>query len=82
MVQCMGHVQIRNVPDELHRTLKKRAADAGLSLSDYLLREVCAIAERPTMEEMVARVRSLPKPKLSVSTAEIIRAERAARDRY
>ncbi len=77
----MGHIQIRNVPDDLHRKLKKRAAEAGLSLSEYLLREVRASAEFPTTAEMVSRVRSLPMPKLSVSTAGIIREERAARDR-
>ena len=41
-------IQIRNVPDPLHRKLKSRAALAGMSLSDYLLREIRAVAERPT----------------------------------
>jgi hypothetical protein len=44
------------VPDDIHRVLKSRAALAGMSLSDYLLREVRNIAERPTMEEMRARL--------------------------
>jgi plasmid stability protein len=50
-------IQIRNVPDELHRALKIRAATEGMSLSDYLLREVTKIAERPTLEEFFSRVR-------------------------
>lgn len=49
-------IQIRNVPDELHRTLKARAAREGLSLSDLLLREIAAVAERPTLAQWVAEV--------------------------
>ena len=40
-------IQIRNVPDALHRRLKARAALAGMSLSDYLLSEIREVAERP-----------------------------------
>lgn len=50
-------IQIRNVPDEVHRALKIRAAREGMSLSDYLLREITKIAERPTLEEFFRRVR-------------------------
>jgi plasmid stability protein len=50
-------IQIRNVPDEVHRVLKMRAAREGMSLSDYLLREVTKIAERPTLDEFFSRVR-------------------------
>jgi antitoxin FitA len=50
-------VQIHNVPDELHRTLKTRAAKAGMTLSDYLLSEIEQIAERPTLAEMMERLR-------------------------
>ena len=56
----MGHIQIRNVPDDLHRKLKARAAAKGMTLSDYLLAEVRELAETPTMEEIVARVRARP----------------------
>jgi len=49
-------IQVRNVPDALHRKLKVRAARAGMSLSDYLLNEIRLIAERPTMEEMRRRL--------------------------
>lgn len=51
-------IQIRNVPEDIHRRLKARAALAGLSLSDLLLREITAVAERPTREEMLARLQS------------------------
>ena len=44
-------IQLRNVPDALHRSLKARAALAGMSLSDYLLAEIREIAERPTLAE-------------------------------
>ena len=49
-------IQIRNVPDDLHRRLKSLAALAGMSLSDYLLNEIRHIAERPTFEELRARI--------------------------
>ena len=49
-------IQIRNVPDALHRKLKSRAALAGMSLSDYLLQQIREVAERPTIEEMRARL--------------------------
>jgi antitoxin FitA len=51
-------IQIRDVPDPLHRQLKSRAALAGLSLSDYLLGELGRIAERPTLDEMRTRLAS------------------------
>jgi plasmid stability protein len=69
-------VQIRNVPDELHRRVKAQAALAGMSLSDYLLNEMRELAERPTLDEMRARLASYPEVNLSVSPAEILRAER------
>jgi plasmid stability protein len=50
-------IQIRNVPDELHRALKVRAAQAGMTLSDYLLSEIEQIAEKPTLAEMMERLR-------------------------
>jgi plasmid stability protein len=50
-------IQIRNVPDELHRTLKVRAAKVGMTLSDYLLSEIEQIAEKPTLAEMMDRLR-------------------------
>ena len=69
-------IQIRNVPPELHRELKSRAALAGMSLSDYLLAEIRQVAERPTMEQMLARLAALPPVDLVPSPAEAIREER------
>jgi plasmid stability protein len=48
-------VQIRNVPDSIHRTLRSRAAGAGMSLSDYLLAEIVRVAERPPVADVLAR---------------------------
>jgi plasmid stability protein len=51
-------VQIRGVPDDVHRTLRARAAAAGMSLSDYLLDELRTIAERPPISDVIARAQS------------------------
>jgi plasmid stability protein len=72
-------IQIRNVPDALHRRLKARAALAGMSLSDYLLSEIREVAERPTIEELRARLKSRPEVRLSVAPADAVRAEREGR---
>jgi plasmid stability protein len=72
-------IQIRNVPDALHRRLKSRAALAGMSLSDYLLKEIGAVAERPTLAELRARLGSRSGMKPSVAPAEAVRAERDRR---
>jgi len=72
-------IQLRNVPDALHRQLKARAASAGMTLSDFLTREAKLIAERPTDEEMRQRLASLPPVRLKISPAQIIREERDRR---
>ncbi|MDX2225149.1 MAG: hypothetical protein SFV21_20500 [Rhodospirillaceae bacterium] len=74
-------IQLRNVPDALHRQLKARATGEGMSLSDYLIREARAMVARPTLAEFKARLAALP-PVLSVpeSSAEAVRAERENRD--
>jgi hypothetical protein len=69
-------IQIRNVPEDVHRQLKSRAALAGMSLSDYLLAEIRQLAERPTLDEMRERLRSRAKTAPSVAPAEVIRAAR------
>ncbi|HET6223793.1 MAG TPA: hypothetical protein VFE11_16575 [Dongiaceae bacterium] len=69
-------IQIRNVPDALHRRLKSRAALAGMSLSDYLLSEIREVAERPTIEELRARLERRSGVTPSVAPAEAIRTER------
>jgi plasmid stability protein len=72
-------VQIRNVPTELHRRLKARAAIEGMSMSDYVLREIRKALDRPTREEVLERLRSAPVRRLRRSAAEVIRAERDSR---
>jgi len=72
-------IQIRNVPDTLHRTLKARAAMAGMSLSDFLLAEIRRLAERPTMEELRERLHRRDPVKLKKSAAQAVREERDAR---
>lgn len=77
---CMAkHLQVRDVPDPLHRKLKARAALAGKSLSDYLLDEIRVIVKRPTMEELAERLAELEPVDLEESSVEAIRAEREGR---
>lgn len=72
-------IQIRNVPDELHRRVKARAALAGLSMSDYILRELGRMMARPTREEVLRRLANQPPIELVPPAAEVIRAERDSR---
>jgi len=72
----MSMVQIRNVPDELHRELKARAAQAGMTLSDYLLQEIRDLAVRPTMRAWLAETARLDLVQSGISPAEAVRAER------
>lgn len=69
-------IQIRNVPDGLHRRLKSRAALAGMSLSDYLLGEIRQVAERPTLDELRARLSGRTAAVPSMTPAQAVRAER------
>jgi len=69
-------IQLRHVPDELHRKLKVRAAMNGQSLSDYLIAEVRAVAERPTAAEIRNRLLSRAPVKTRESAADAVRAER------
>lgn len=72
-------IQVRNVPDSLHRTLKSQAALAGMSLSDFLLTEIRHLAERPTIAELRERLRRRSRVASPVSAAEAVRRERDAR---
>lgn len=73
-------IQVRHVPEEVHRKLKARAALAGLSLSDYILAELRRSVERPTTEELIARVRARTRITAGgESAADATRAERDAR---
>jgi hypothetical protein len=75
----MTMIQIRNVPPAVHRTLKARAAQAGLSLSDYLLAELEDLATRPTPEEMRAILDRRARVPGGESSADAVRAVRADR---
>ncbi len=72
-------VQVRNVPEDLHRSLKARAANAGMSLSDYLLGELREIAERPTLAEFRERLHARRPVQVVLDAATLLREERAAR---
>ena len=72
-------IQLRNVPDALHRTLKTRAAMAGMSLSDYLLAEIREIAERPTLAEFRARLHQRKPVVVRLNTTRLLREERENR---
>lgn len=70
-------IQIRNVPDDIHRTLRARAAGAGMSLSDYLLSEIVRLAERPQIPDVLARAESRHG---GGAAAKIVAAVRSGRD--
>jgi len=69
-------IQTRNVPETSHRRLKSRAALAGMSLSDYLLGEIREVAQRPTIEELRARLEQRSRVTPSLPPSEAVRAER------
>ncbi len=65
-------VQVRDVPEDVHRTLKARAAQAGMSLSEYLRAELTRIAALPTNEELRARLRQRTPVPMPRETPEVI----------
>ena len=71
-------IQIRNVPDALHRKLKSRAALKGISLSNYLLAELRRMAERPTLAELRERLQRRPSTALNITPEQAVRTERDA----
>lgn len=75
----MKMVQIRNVPDEVHRRLKARAALEGKSLSELALAELTRSLDRPTRRELIERVQAREVAVVSHSSADAVRAERDAR---
>jgi plasmid stability protein len=74
----MKTIQIRNVPDGVHRVLRARAAAAGVSLSDYALGELERVAEHPPVADLLARARSRAG---GASAEAIVGAVRSGRDR-
>ena len=74
-------IQVRNVPDQLHRKLKVRAAEQGISLSDYILVELRRLADRVSPQELAERARIIVRDDFEPAPADILHAERAARGR-
>jgi plasmid stability protein len=72
-------IQIRHVPDTLHRRLRARAAHAGMTLSDYLRRELEAAANRLTPDELRERLAASEPVVLRERPADAVRAERGTR---
>ncbi len=69
----MGMIQIRNVPDDVHRKLKARAAEMGLSLSEYLNREIAALAALPTFDEVHSLIKLAGPATPGFSAADVVR---------
>jgi antitoxin FitA len=74
----MKTIQVRNVPEEVHRSLRTRAAAAGVSLSDYALGELERVAQHPPVADVLARARSRAG---GTSLEAIVAAVRDGRDR-
>ena len=72
-------IQIRNVPDAVHRKVKARAAQSRMTLSDYLLAEIERVTALPTRDEMLARLHARRRVRLKTPAARIIRRERESR---
>ncbi|HUJ50962.1 MAG TPA: hypothetical protein VLW25_12215 [Bryobacteraceae bacterium] len=72
-------IQIRNVPETVHRRLKSRAALEGLSLSEFLLKEIEQVAERPSLKELAERLAARTSVKYKIPPSQILREERAGR---
>lgn len=75
----MTSLQIRNVPDELHRQLKARAALEGQSLAEFALGELRRVAERPTRRELIERVAQFERVAVSAQAVDAVRAARDGR---
>lgn len=72
-------IQIRNVPDEVHRRLKVLAAAEGITLSDLLAREAQRLVQRPSLDELRKRILAREPVKMRVSSARLIRNAREGR---
>jgi hypothetical protein len=72
-------IQIRHVPDALHRKLKMRAAMQGTSLSEYLMKEIELIADQPTLQETLAEIAKLPPVAWGEPIAKTVRTLREGR---
>jgi hypothetical protein len=66
-------IQVRDVPDSVHGILKSRAAREGMSLSDFIKRELERVAERPAMQEWLERTREARPIRAKRTAAQVIR---------
>ena len=82
MLRAWSHVvnmrmlQVRNVPETIHRALKARAAQAGMTLSDFVLAELSRTLERPTRQELMKRLSRRAPVVLPESVVSILHQER------
>ena len=77
---CMANVQIREVPDEIHAELVRRAAAAGMSLQQYLSAQLRALVARPTLDDVLDRIEARPPARLGGADAvSALDTERAGR---
>ena len=72
-------VQIREVPDDVHKALRLKAIQAGTSLSQFLLAEITEVANRPSIEEVLARLSRPRRPGAKIDSARIVREMREGR---
>lgn len=72
-------IQVRHVPEDIHKALKIRAIGKGLSLSDYVLRELVQIVKRPSLDDVLDRIESHNDERVAIDTVSILRAERESR---
>ena len=72
-------IQVRDVPEDVHGTLKSRAAREGMSLSDYLKKELTRAAEKPTMREWLERAQQAKPIRGKKSAAQVVRQLRETR---
>ena len=76
---AMANIQIRDVPEDVHRQLKSQAALAGQSINEFLLARMTEMARLPTIPELIAEIRARGEPYTGPSAAEIIREDRDSR---
>lgn len=72
-------IQIRHVPDDIHKILKIRAVEKSMSLSEYLLRELTRMVKRPTLDDVMERIEKRALVDIEESSVDAVRAERQAR---
>jgi antitoxin FitA len=77
----MGIIQMKNVPDDLHDELRRRASRAGMTVRDYVIALIARDQSRPTLEEWLEEIASDPPVDMGESPAEAVRAGREERER-